>query len=68
VARGKGLGQELIDKTELFAKQNHCRYVTVDTFNWQAKTFYEKLGYKIELVYDGYDKGSKFYFFRQKLT
>jgi len=67
VARGKGLGQRLIQKAESFAKDKHCRYITVETFNWQAKGFYEKLGFKIEHVYDGYDADSKFYFLRKKL-
>jgi len=68
IARGKGLGQELIEKAEFFAKENKCRYITVDTFDWQAKSFYEKMGYKIEHIYDGYDNNSKFYFFRKKLN
>jgi GNAT superfamily N-acetyltransferase len=65
--RGKGLGQELLNKTEAFAVEKKCRYITVDTFSWQAKEFYEKMGYTIEHVYDGYDGDSKFYFFRKKL-
>ncbi|MBA3662347.1 MAG: GNAT family N-acetyltransferase [Gammaproteobacteria bacterium] len=66
-ARGKGLGRKLLQKAESFAKDNNCRYITVDTFNWQAKEFYEKMKYKIEHIYDGYDSDSTFYFFRKKL-
>lgn len=66
--RGKGLGRALIEKAEAFARENQCRYITVDTFSWQAKDFYEKMGYTIEHVYDGYDDDSKFYFFRKKVS
>ncbi|MGQ3890092.1 GNAT family N-acetyltransferase [Legionella sp. CNM-1927-20] len=65
--RGKGLGRQLIEKAESFAKRNNCRYITVDTFDWQAKSFYEKMEYKIEHFYNGYEGDSKFYFFRKKL-
>jgi GNAT superfamily N-acetyltransferase len=66
-ARGKGLGQKLLEKAESFAKENNCTYITVDTFDWQAKSFYEKMNYKTEHIYDGYDDDSQFYFFRKKL-
>jgi ribosomal protein S18 acetylase RimI-like enzyme len=66
-ARGKGLGRKLLEEAESFAKENNCRYITVDTFDWQAKSFYEKMNYKIEHIYDGYDANSEFYFFRKKL-
>lgn len=66
-ARGNGLGRKLIEKAELFARENACRYITLETFGWQAKDFYEKMHYKIEHVYNGYDDEAKFYFFRKKL-
>jgi ribosomal protein S18 acetylase RimI-like enzyme len=65
--RGKGLGKSLMEKAELFSKENNCRYITVETFNWQAKGFYEKMGYKAELSFNGYDNDSTFYFFRKKI-
>lgn len=67
IARNKGLGKKLIEKAETLAKEYNCRYITLETFNWQAKEFYEKMGYIIEFQYDGYDNDSKFYFFRKKL-
>jgi GNAT superfamily N-acetyltransferase len=67
IMRSKGLGRQLLEKAEIFAKQNNCRYTTLESFDWQAKGFYEKMGYKVEFSYDGYDNDSKFYFFRKKI-
>ena len=45
-SRGKGIGKELIESAENFAKENGCEKVFVETTSWQAKPFYEKVGYK----------------------
>lgn len=44
--RGKGIGKQLMDKAEDFAKKQNCEKVFVETTSWQAKPFYEKNGYK----------------------
>lgn len=44
--RGKGTGRELIQSAEQEAKKRGCHMAYVDTFDFQAKGFYEKLGYK----------------------
>jgi len=44
--RGKGYGKELMSAAEAEAKNRNCHMATVDTFDFQAKSFYEKLGYK----------------------
>lgn len=44
--RGKGYGKELMLKAEAEAKDRGCHMAYVDTFDFQAKSFYEKLGYK----------------------
>ncbi|MFK7749487.1 MAG: GNAT family N-acetyltransferase [Kordia sp.] len=43
--RGKGIGKQLIDSAENFAKEHNCEKVFVETTSWQAKPFYEKVGY-----------------------
>lgn len=62
-----GLGSQLMAAAEAHAKKNNCTYITVDTFSWQGVEFYQKLGFKNEFIYDGYDNDSQFYFFRKKL-
>ena len=44
--RGKGLGSTLIQAAEDAASEKGCRGVWLDTFSFQAKGFYEKLGYR----------------------
>jgi GNAT superfamily N-acetyltransferase len=45
--RGKGYGKLLLDQTEGKAK-SLGRYMShLDTFDWQAKEFYEHLGYVV---------------------
>ncbi len=66
--RNKGLGTQLIQKSEELAKREHCRFVTVNTMDWEALPFYKKLGYNVEFVRNGYEKNSKLYFLKKLLT
>lgn len=43
--RGQGVGRDLIQKAEQEAKRRGCHMAYVDTFDFQAKGFYEKSGY-----------------------
>jgi len=45
--RGKGVGRDLMLAAEQEAKQRGCHMAYVDTFNFQAVGFYEKLGYSV---------------------
>lgn len=44
--RGSGAGSSLMAKAEDAAKARGCKGVHLDTFDFQAPRFYEKLGYK----------------------
>ncbi|CEK11812.1 GNAT family N-acetyltransferase [Legionella hackeliae] len=44
--RNQGLGRKLILKLEEFIKTKGCRYIQLDTFDFQARPFYEKLGFE----------------------
>ena len=58
--RGKGLGKRLMKAAEKEALKRNCKYISLDTFSFQAPGFYEKLGFqKIgieENPHRGYDK------------
>ena len=43
--REKDMGTALINAVEKFAKTEKCIGVHLNTFSWQAKGFYEKMGY-----------------------
>lgn len=45
--RGKGLGSQLLTEVERTAKEKGCYLIHLDTFDFQAKEFYEKQGYKV---------------------
>jgi len=42
---GQGLGRKLIEQVEELARENGLRGVFLDTFEFQARPFYEKLGF-----------------------
>ncbi|WP_210461806.1 GNAT family N-acetyltransferase [Pantoea ananatis] len=52
--RGKGYGKEMMKQAEAVARQRGCHMAYVDTFDFQAKGFYEKLGYKEWGALDGF--------------
>ncbi len=66
--RGKGYGTELMNLAEELARKSQCRFINVNTFEWEALRFYKKLGYYVEFERRGYDKDSTFYFLRKDLT
>ncbi|KTD33602.1 GNAT family acetyltransferase [Legionella nautarum] len=66
--RGKGYGTQLMSLAENLAKKSQCRFITVNTFEWEALDFYKKLGFYVEFERRGYDKHSIFYFLRKDLA
>lgn len=66
--RHKGYGTKLMQLVEKLGKENGCPFATVNTMDWEALGFYQKLGYTTEFERHGYLKESVFYFLRKKLT
>ncbi|CAX56876.1 GNAT family N-acetyltransferase [Erwinia pyrifoliae] len=48
--RGSGHGARLLQAAELEAIVRGCRRVCVDTFSFQAREFYEKQGYRLQMT------------------
>lgn len=65
--RGKHAGCTLIQEAEKIGRKNSCSFATVNTMDWEALTFYQKLGYFVEFVRDGYDNDSTMYLLRKPL-
>lgn len=52
--RGQGAGSKLMLAAEQEARDRGCRYAQVDTASFQARPFYEKLGYTLRLTLANY--------------
>jgi GNAT superfamily N-acetyltransferase len=63
--RGSGLGRALMARAEDHARANDCHGVWLDTF--QARGFYEKLGYESFGVLEDYPPGHSRHFLRKRL-
>ena len=44
--RGQGIGSQLLQQAESEAKKRNCCFAFVNTYQFQAPTFYQKHGYK----------------------
>ncbi|MEZ3498673.1 GNAT family N-acetyltransferase [Pantoea sp. KPR_PJ] len=54
--RGQGIGSKLMKAAEEEARQRGCCYAQVDTASFQARPFYEKLGYSLRFSLDNYPR------------
>ncbi len=63
--RNRGWGSELVRKSEKLAHERKCTFISLTTMDWEALPFYQKLGYQIEYVREGYEKSSKMYVLRK---
>jgi GNAT superfamily N-acetyltransferase len=66
-ARGQGLGTRLMAAAEDLARSRGCTDVSLDTFDYQARPFYEKLGYELFGALEGYPPGSRQYYLQKRL-
>ncbi len=66
--RQQGWGTQLLREAEAEAIKRGCVLAEVDTFNFQAKAFYEKAGYEIFGTLTGIGGGRiERYYFRKEL-
>jgi GNAT superfamily N-acetyltransferase len=65
--RGHGFGAELMRRAETFAADAGCIGVWLNTFSFQARGFYEKLGYEVFASLDEHPRGSQRFFLRKRL-
>ena len=66
-ARGHGIGTQLLKAAEDLARSRGCIGVNLDTFEYQARPFYEKLGYELFGTLDGYPPGYRQFYLRKRL-
>jgi GNAT superfamily N-acetyltransferase len=59
--RGQGLGAELLTRAEAEARSRGCIGAWLDTFDFQARGFYEKLGYELAGTIPDHPRGGARY-------
>jgi ribosomal protein S18 acetylase RimI-like enzyme len=67
-ARGAGHGTRLMEDAEAYARSRGAVGATVETHSFQARPFYERLGYKVFGTLDGYPPGHVKFFLRKALA
>ena len=55
--RGKGFGHQLLGRIEELGRQHGCNFARLDTFEFEAREFYEAHGYSIGSQTDDFPKG-----------
>jgi GNAT superfamily N-acetyltransferase len=65
--RGRGLGGRLLDAAEAIARRRGCHAVWLDTFDFQARPFYERQGYRVVAELEGFPPGHTHYRLRKDL-
>jgi GNAT superfamily N-acetyltransferase len=63
--RGRGLGRELMLAGEAAAIERGCRGAWLGTFDFQARAFYERLGYTVFAELPGFPPGHSHYHLRK---
>jgi GNAT superfamily N-acetyltransferase len=66
-ARGCGNGARLLDAAEEYAVERGCFAATLETASFQARPFYEKLGYEVFAMLEDYPPGHAKFFLRKRL-
>lgn len=65
--RGQGVGRRLMQAAEELARSRGCTDASLDTFDFQARPFYEKLGYELFGTLEGFPPESRQYYLRKSL-
>ncbi|MVA26407.1 GNAT family N-acetyltransferase [Agrobacterium vitis] len=66
VCRGKGLGRRLMEEAELIARRHESEGLWLETFDFQARPFYEKLGFKLFGELEAGEKAHGQYFLKKR--
>jgi GNAT superfamily N-acetyltransferase len=68
VLRGVGWGSRLLSQAEAEARSAGCTRALLDTFEFQALSFYEHRGYSIFATLDDFPPGYRRYYLKKDLT
>jgi len=60
--RSHGIARRLMEHAFEFGITQGCRFAFVETMDFQAPEFYQKLGFTIDFVRRGYDRETSFFY------
>ena len=66
--RGQGWGRRLLRQAEAEAHQAGCTRALLDTFDFQARPFYEREGYTVFGTLEDFPPGHSRYYMQKKLV
>jgi GNAT superfamily N-acetyltransferase len=66
--RGQGYGRQLLEAAETYARERGCRHVKLETHSFQARPFYEQLGYEVFATLEDCPVGHREYFLHKRLA
>jgi ribosomal protein S18 acetylase RimI-like enzyme len=66
-ARGRGHASSMVGLAEAYARKRGCHGVHLETFSFQARPLYERLGYKVFGQIDDYPLGHTQFFLKKAL-
>jgi GNAT superfamily N-acetyltransferase len=66
--QGQGVGQELMARAEAWAREHGLAGMWLDTFAFQARPFYEKLGFSVFGTIEDHPRGSRRFFMQKRLS
>lgn len=66
-SRGRGLGTQLMLHALKYGRGRGCDFAFIETMNFQAPEFYQKLGFEIEYSRSGYAKNTTLYYLKKDL-
>jgi ribosomal protein S18 acetylase RimI-like enzyme len=67
-ARGRGHGKRLMEDAEAYALSRGAVAATLETYSFQARPFYQRLGYEVFGILEGYPLGHAKCFLRKALV
>ena len=66
--RGLGYGTRLVESAETYARSQGAIGATLETHSFQARPFYERLGYEVFSTLEGYPLGHAKYYLKKALV
>ena len=66
--RGRGVGSQLLRTAEQEALKRGCAHVYLDTFDFQARPFYERSGYTVFGTQEDFPPGHTRFYLRKTLV